>query len=51
MDFERRLNMTKNKTRFITVSYRGIKGIRKDARTKKFVVEKYVRGRAPLGIL
>ena len=36
--------MTKNKTRFTTVSYRGIKGIRRDARTKKFVVEKYVRG-------
>ena len=33
-----------NKPRFTTVSYRGIKGIRKDARTKKFVVEKCVRG-------
>ena len=35
----------KKKQRFITVSYRKIKGIRKDTKTKKFLVEKYVRGK------
>ncbi len=34
----------KKKTRFVTVSYRGIKGIRKDTQTGKFVVEKCIRG-------
>ena len=48
MDFERRLNMKKDKNkktqRYVTVSYRGIKGIRKDTRSKKFLVEKKIRG-------
>ncbi len=34
----------KKKTRFVTVSYRGNKGIRKDTQTGKFVVEKCIRG-------
>ena len=33
------------KTRYESVSYKGIKGIRKDIKSKTFLVQKYIRGR------
>ena len=34
----------KRKSRYISVSYRGIKGIRQDTKSKTFLVEKSIRG-------
>ena len=37
-------NKKERESRYKTVSYRGIKGIRQDTKSKKFLVEKTVRG-------
>ena len=37
-------NTKTKQTRYVTVSHRGIKGIRKDTQSKKFLVEKKIRG-------
>jgi integrase len=48
MDFTRRLLMNtkkKTKSRYKSVNYQGIKGIRKDVKNNTYLVEKYIRGK------